>query len=108
MFLINIKLNKCVMNCVTDDCVAALKFVPDLFVAMIKMIKKPFTALYADDNVLNKFNKDAANTVFSCNGMNIHNIDLNNIDLDNINYDEDDAETIHIRLLAWHSKFKKT
>ena len=39
--------------------------------------------------------------------MGILNIDLNNINLDN-NFDEDDPDTIiHIRILAWHIKFKK-
>ena len=34
-------------------------------------------------------------------------VNLNNINLDN-NFDEDDPDTIIlIRLLAWHSKFKK-
>ena len=36
---------------VVDDCLAALKFVPDWFVRS-KMIKILFTALYADDNIL--------------------------------------------------------
>ena len=36
---------------VVDDCLAALKFTPDLFV-MSKMIKKLLTTLYADDNIL--------------------------------------------------------
>ena len=40
--------------------------------------------------------------------MGILNIDLNNINLEDTNYDEDDPDTIiHIRLLAWHIKFKK-
>ena len=33
-----------------DDSVAALKLIPDWFVTS-KMIKKLFTALYADDNI---------------------------------------------------------
>ena len=45
MFLINIKLNKRVLNAV-DDCVVVLKFVPDWFVTS-KMIKQVFTGLYA-------------------------------------------------------------
>ena len=40
--------------------------------------------------------------------MGIFSVYLNNIDLDNANYNEDDHETIiHVRLLAWHSKFEK-
>ena len=39
--------------------------------------------------------------------MGILCIDLNNINLDN-NFDEDDLDTIIlVRLLAWHTKFKK-
>ena len=34
---------------VVDNSLAALKFIPDWFVTG-KMIKKPFTALYADEN----------------------------------------------------------
>ena len=68
------------------------------------MIKKPFTALYADENIL-YFNEDSDNVVFKCNEMGILNIELNNIILDN-NFDEDDPNTIVlIRLLAWHIKF---
>ena len=34
-----------------DECLVALKFVPDWFVTS-KMIKNLFTALYADENIL--------------------------------------------------------
>ena len=77
---------------------AALKLIPDFFVTS-KMIKKHFTDLYADDNIL-YFNEDSGNVVFSGNEMSILNIDLNNINLDN-NFDEDDPDTIIlIRLFA--------
>ena len=63
------------------------------------MIKKIFTALYADENILH-FNENSGNVVFSCNEMGIYNIDLNNVNLDN-NIDGDDPDTIIlIRLLA--------
>ena len=63
-----------------------------------KMIKEPFTALYADESIL-YFNENSGNTVFSCNEISILNIDLNNIYLDNT-FDEDDLDTvILIRLL---------
>ena len=74
-----------------DNCLAALKFVPDWFVTS-KMIKTLFTALYVDDNIL-YFNENSGNVVFSCHGMGILNIDLNNIKLDDTNYDEDDPES---------------
>ena len=50
-----------------------------------KKIKELVTALYADDNVLME--------IFSCNEMEIFNIDLNNINLGDTNYNEDDPYT---------------
>ena len=38
-------------NEAVDDCLAALKFIPDWFVTS-KMIKKLLTALHADDSIL--------------------------------------------------------
>ena len=69
-----------------DDCLAALKFVPDWFVTS-KMINVLFTALYADENILH-FNEDSGNVVSICTRICILNIYLNNINLDNTNYDE--------------------
>ena len=91
---------------VVDDCLAALKFVPDWFVTS-KMIKILFTSLYADENIL-YFNEDSGNVIFICKGMDILNIGLNNINFDDTSYDEDDADTIiHVRLLVWHIKLEK-
>ena len=45
------------------------------------MIKKRFTALYADENILYS-NEDSGDDVFNCNETGILNIDLNNISLD--------------------------
>ena len=75
-----------------DDCLAALKFVPDWLVTS-NMIKKLSTALYADENIL-YFNEDSGNVAFSSNEMDILNVDLNNINLDDTNYEEDDPDTI--------------
>ena len=58
------------------------------------MIKKLFTALYADENIL-YFNEDSGDVIFNCNETGILNIDLNNINLDN-NFDEDDPDTFLI------------
>ena len=70
------------------------------------MIKKLLTALYADENML-YFDEDSGNIVFSCNEMDILNINLNNINLDN-NSDENDPGTIiHVSLLACRPKFEK-
>ena len=68
------------------------------------MIKKLFTALYADENIL-CFDEDFGNVVINSNEMGILNVDLNNINL-GINFDEDDPGTIiHVRLLVWHITF---
>ena len=89
-----------------DDLLVALKFVPDWFVTS-KMIKKLFTDLCADENIL-YFNENSSNVIFGCNEMGILSINLNNINLDDNNYEEDDPDTIvFIRLLAWHIKFEK-
>ena len=90
---------------VVGDSLAALKLIPDCFVAS-KMIKKLYTPLYADENIL-YFNENFGNVVFFCNEMGILNINLNNINLDNY-FNEDDPDTMTlIRHLAWHSKFLK-
>ena len=87
------------------NCVAALKLVPDWFL-LSEIIKKIFTALYADESIL-YFNEGSCDTLFNCSGMGILNTDLNKINL-NDNFDQDDPDTIFvIRLLAWHIKFEK-
>ena len=88
-----------------DDSLAALKLIPNRFVTN-KLIKKLYTALYADENMF-YFNKDSDIVVFNCNEMGILDIDLNNIDLEN-SFNADNTDTISlIRLLAWHIKFEK-
>ena len=90
---------------VVDDSLAAFKLIPGCFVTS-KIIKKFFTDLYADENIL-YFNEDPGNLVSNCNEMDIFNIDLNNTNLDN-NFDEDDSDTIIlIRRLACYIKFEK-
>ena len=70
------------------------------------MIKKLFTALYADENI-HYFSEGSGDIVFNCNGTGIFSIDINNINFDN-NFDEDDLNIIIlITLLAWHIKFEK-
>ena len=89
-----------------DDCLAAIKFVPDWSVTS-KMIKILFTAFYADENIF-CFNEDSGNIVFTCNEMGILNIDLKNNNLYDTKYDEDDPNAIIlVRLLAWHIKLEK-
>ena len=71
------------------------------------MIKKLFTALYADENIL-YFNEDYGNAAFNSNEFGIVNIDLIKISLDD-NFDEYDPDTIvFVRLLIWHIKFEKS
>ena len=71
------------------------------------MIKKILTALYAYDKLL-YFNEDSGDVIFCCNEISILRIDLNNINLSDTNYNEEDPENIiHVRLLAWQSKFEK-
>ena len=88
-----------------DDSLASLKLIPDWFVTS-KMIKKLFSALYADNNII-YFIEKSGDIVFSCNKMGALSINLNKIYL-NDNFDEDDPDTIILtRLLAWHIKFEK-
>ena len=67
------------------------------------MIEKLLSALYAGKNIL-YLNEDSGNVAFSFNEMGILDIYLNNINLEDTNYDEDDPETIDIRLLNWRIK----
>ena len=70
------------------------------------MIKKLFTDLHADKNIL-YLDKGSDGAIFHCNEMGILSIDLNNINLHN-DFDGDDRDTIIlIRLLARHTKFRK-
>ena len=56
------------------------------------MIKKLFTALYADENML-YFNEDSVDAIFNYDEMGMVNIDLN-INLDN-NFEEEDPNIIY-------------
>ena len=56
------------------DSLATMKLIPDCFVTG-KMIKKLFTALYADENIF-YFNEDSGNVVLNCNKIGILNIDI--------------------------------
>ena len=80
-----------------DDSLAALKLLPNWFVTS-KMIKKLYTDLYTDENIL-YFNEDSGNVAFSCNEMGNLNRDINNINADS-NFGEHDPDNIIIiRLL---------
>ena len=89
-----------------DNFLPTLNFVCDWFVTS-KMMKKLFTALCTDQNIL-YFDEDIGHIVFNCNEMDTLNVDLNCINLNDNNFDEDDPDTIiHVKLLAWHTKFEK-
>ena len=74
-----------------NDSLAALKLFSDWFVKS-KMIKKVYTALYADDNIL-YFNEDSGNVVFSWNETGVLNVSFYNVKLDD-SFDEDDPDAI--------------
>ena len=69
-----------------DDCLAALKFVPNWF-------KYTLNILY--------FNEEFGNVVFSCNEMCIINIDLHDINRDDTTYAEDDHDSYQTFSLAY-------
>ena len=64
-----------------DDSPVTFKLTPDWFV-ISKMIKKFFTALYANENSF-YFNEDFDNVVFFCNEICVLNVDPKTINLDN-------------------------
>ena len=80
-------------NEAVDDSLTALKLIPDWFVTS-KMIKKLYTALYANENIL-YFNQDSGDVTFCCNEMGILSVNLNNINLDN-NFDEDNPDALFL------------
>ena len=88
-----------------NDSLAALKLITDWFVTS-KIIKKLFTDLYADEDIL-YINEDSGDAGFIYDEMDVVNVNLNNINVDN-NFDEEDPNTIiHNRLLPWHTKLGK-
>ena len=72
------------------------------------MLQKFDKVLHAADKIL-VFNEDFNKVTFIANQRHILAVDLDKINLDNDKkFDEDDPDTvIHVRPLAWHSKFEK-
>ena len=66
------------------------------------MIKKLFTALYADENML-YFNEDSVDAIFNYDEMGMVNIDLN-INLDN-NFEEEDPNIIYFNGDKYFNEF---
>ena len=88
-----------------NDSLAALKLITDWLVTS-KIIKKIFTDLYADEDIL-YINEDSGDAGFIYDEMDVVNVNLNNINVDN-NFDEEDPNNIiHNRLLPWHTKLGK-
>ena len=74
-----------------DDLLAALKLILDWFVTN-KMIKKFYTDLYADDDLL-FFDNDSGDVTSCCNEIDILSVNLNNINLGD-NFDKNDSDVI--------------
>ena len=89
------------------DCPATLKFISHWCVTS-KMLETFHNALLDNDDIL-FFNQDFNKVTFIANLIHFIAVDLDKINLDeDINFDEDDLDTIiHVRLLAWCSKFEK-
>ena len=90
-----------------NDCGAELTFFYDKFI-ISKMLEKFDNALHAKDDIL-FYNDHFDQVTFITNQRHILAVDPDKINLDNYsNFDEDDPDTIiHVRLLAWSSKFGK-
>ena len=90
-----------------DDCLAALKFNPDWFVTS-KMLDQFDNALHANNDIL-FFNEDFDIATFTANQRHVFAVDLDktNVDEDNDFNEDYPVTTIHVRPLAWCSKFAK-
>ena len=126
MFLMDINLKKCVSvvsedlfmmaycpnkhktqrmcNEAFDDCLAALKFIPDWFITS-KMLEKSDSALLTNGDIV-FFNEDFNKVSFIAN-QDLLVVDLDKINLDNdTNFDKDVPDAIiPVWLLAWCRKF---
>ena len=84
-----------------DNFLAPLKLISDWFLTS-KMIKKRYTAFYADGDLL-FFDENSNDVTFCCNEMGFFSINFNNINLDN----SFDYTIILIRLFPRHSNIQK-
>ena len=101
VFLINIKLNnnryktQNICDEPVHNCLAALKFIPDWFVAR-KMLEKLDNVLNANDDIL-FYNEDFDKVTFIRDQRHILAADLDEINLGNDNsFDEDDSTLLFI------------
>ena len=86
-----------------DECLPALKFIPDRF-ATSKMLETFDKAFLANDDISFLIKTSIKSHLFL-----VKDIDLNKVYLDNDNnFDENDPDTIiNVRLFVRHSKFGK-
>ena len=82
-----------------DDCLPALKFIPDWFDTS-KMLEKSDNALFTNDDIP-FFDEDFSKVTFFTDEIGILGVDIDKINLDDDNnFDEDDPKTIlHVSLL---------
>ena len=85
-------------NEAVDNCLEALKFIPDWFVAS-KILEKFHDALLSNDNIL-FYGEDFSEVTFFANEIGILGVNLDKINLDKDNnfYEDDPDTTIHLRL----------
>ena len=96
-----------------DDCLAALKLIPDWFITS-KMIEIFHNTLHVNDNILS-YKEDFDKVTYIANQRHILAVNLDKINLDNDNsFNLDDPDTIdHVRLFTQqrestkHKPFKK-
>ena len=83
-----------------DDCLAALKLIPDWFITS-KMIEIFHNTLHVNDNILS-YKEDFDKVTYIANQRHILAVNLDKINLDNDNsFNLDDPDTIdHVRLFT--------
>ena len=88
-----------------DDFLPTLGFVPDWFVT--RMIKRLDDALFSNDDLI-FVNKNSNYLTFFSYEMGITSVDIIDIKHDDVSFDGDDPKTTnHVRVMAWHNRFKQ-
>ena len=88
-----------------DACLPLLKFIHDRFVKK-KVLKDLDNAVFFNDTLV-FVNADSDDVTLFSDDMGLVNVDLNNISLGDDNLPSADPESIiHIRFMAWCSKYK--
>ena len=84
----------------------------ELFVIGLLQVKclKTFMILFLGNEDLLLLNADFNKITFFTNEMDLPSVDLDKVNFDDDNnfYEDDPESIIHVRLLAWHNKFKNT